>query len=68
MKLKLDQLRDVTGGIGRTEFDYIVEPGDTLDKLTARFGGTPAQLRALNGLGPGEEPKAGRILRIPKPE
>lgn len=50
--------------VARAEHAYLVEPGDTLYALAARFGTTVAALRSANGL-TGSLLTPGEVLKVP---
>lgn len=43
---------------------YVVQPGDKAAKIAARWSASERDLRQINNLGAGEEPKPGRLMRI----
>ena len=43
---------------------YVVQPGDKTAKIAARWSASERDLRQINNLGAGEEPKPGRLMRI----
>lgn len=47
---------------------YVVEPGDTLYAIAARFGTTVSVLTSLNGLEDPDRITVGQVLRVPDPE
>ena len=46
---------------------YTVKPGDTLDKLAAKFGISRVDLAHGNGLGTGAGLRTGQVLKVPGP-
>lgn len=53
----------------RAETDpYVVQEGDTLSDLAARFGVSEVQLREANGIGDPDSLFVGQELRVPTPE
>lgn len=52
-------------GGGESVVEYVVEPGDTLGAIAARFGVEPDVIREANGLD-GDNILAGQTLRIPR--
>ena len=50
--------------VGST-FDYVAQPGDTVDSLSVLFAVPRESLRRANNLGPNDEVTAGQSLRVP---
>lgn len=58
------------GGTGQPPLmsgSYTVRPGDTLEKIAARFGISRVDLAHANGLGTGAGLRTGQVLKVPGP-
>jgi membrane peptidoglycan carboxypeptidase len=51
----------------QTAFEYTVQEGDTVASIAEKFGVRERDIRIVNDLGPGDEPKPGDVLLIPPP-
>jgi LysM repeat protein len=45
--------------------DYTVQSGDTVESIARLFVVSGDAIRSLNGLGPGEEVKPNKVIKIP---
>jgi L,D-transpeptidase ErfK/SrfK len=57
-------IQSIPNRIAGSEFNYVVERGDNLVALSARYGISEAQLEEANGIKPGARLQHGQILSI----
>ena len=55
----------VTEVIEEDVLDYTVQNGDTVESIARLFVVSGDAIRSLNGLGPGEEVKPNKVIKIP---